>query len=123
MMKRMYFAETKDESMFNQMPKRESLFVKNRRSRYLVANEMPDHLKGTSFKKVVKKHKYINLHNPDKILLFFHHFCPPCLSKFSCWSKKERMMRLYLKGSNKLYNNLNVFKILKRINELTLIVY
>lgn len=125
MIKRMYFAATQDGSIFSSLHPKGSYFVKNQNCRFLEEKELPPVLKQTSFNKRIKKHKYINVKLIDKILLYFcqlHPFVPMCC----CQSKngrKSRLIRMFEKGKRRLYNNLNILKMMKRINELTLIVY
>ena len=77
-------------------------------------------------KKEIKKHHLIRLANRDKIMLFLNHNLPTLFkfSQFNCckclrWENKNKMMRMYKDGIQKIEKDLNLVrlvKMLKRIN-------
>ena len=67
------------------------------------------------FEAKVKKHHHIQISDWDKMLLYIH-YTLPCIMKISCWKNKERVTRLFKKGTEKAYKQLNVFRILRKLN-------
>lgn len=78
MIKRLYFAKTKNNSVFTNDNCNTSIYVKKRLNCYLDFNCMPDSLKNTGFGDDIKHHRHIHLSICDKILLLFHYYIP-CL--------------------------------------------
>lgn len=117
MMKRLYFAKTEDDNVFREDNNKSSNFVEHKRSEYLDYDNIPQELQNSSFKEDIKFNRYIVLSNTDKFLLFLH-FNLPCLMKISCWKKKHILTRFFKKGSRKLYEKLNVFRILSQLDDL-----
>ena len=58
----------------------------------------------------------------DKFLLFFLVYLP-FLKKICCWSKKDQLTRVFDKGEKKIFKDLNVYHLLKRLNKLESTVY
>lgn len=72
MIKRLYFAKTKEDFVFSEESKHASFFVKHRRSEFLDMNKIPKDLQETTFKEDIKFNRHIILSNADKFLLFIH---------------------------------------------------
>ena len=47
----------------------------------------------------------------------------PCCFKYSCWHKKKHLTRIYNKGEKRIYRDLNVYHLIKRVNQLENVTY
>ena len=104
--KQIFYAKTISDSAFRDQSKSKSGSSK-RQLYYLDKKNIPDDLKKTTFKHDIKHHRHIRLSFKDRILLFLH-FQLPCLKKISCWSKKDILLRMFMKAKRKVFKSLNV---------------
>ena len=78
---------------------------------------MPDTLKGTHFMNDIKNHREIRVSCLDKFMLFIHSYLA-CIYKISCWRKKFHLTRVFQKGKNKIFRDLNVYHMIRRLTQL-----
>ena len=115
MIKRLYFANLERKDIFLTEKKKPSIYVKNRLNYYNDHSKIPEDLKNTGFINDIKNHKEIRISCLDKFLLLIH-LKIPFLNKISCWSKKAPLKRAFKKGQQKIFRDLNVYHLIKRLN-------
>ena len=115
MAKRLYFAKTEREDIFQKHNIKESSNVSHRLTKYTNMNLIPEELKRTGFHEDIKNHREIRISVLDKFLLFFSIKCK-IISKCFCWKKKTALMGLYKKAKTKILRDLNVYHLIKRLN-------
>ena len=122
MAKRLYFAKTKRDDVFQRENDTKSANVTHRLSRYTKQDRIPQSLRMTGFHEDIKYHREIRISLLDKIFLFIH-TNSRCIRRYSCWKKKNLLTALYKQAQSKILKDLNVYHIVKRLNQLENILY
>lgn len=75
-------------------------------------------------RKEIAKHRFIHLSTKDSLLFFLHYhlgfrLCPRVCKK---WSKGDKFQKLYDISKEKLQNNLNIFKFIRTLRLLKVVM-
>lgn len=109
---KLFFARTGDDKVFVENSKSAS--------KYLSKDKYPDDATKHEINEL-DKHRHIKIHLVDNIMLYFSRilgvFCSKC-----CFSKKDKLQRLYDEGEDKLSMELDIVKILKTIRDMKILV-
>ena len=85
--------------------------------RYLDSEKLPESLKGTSFEKDMSNNHFIKMSILDQFLIL-PHFYIPFFNRISCWKKRKEMTRVFDKGQKNLQWDMNIFRVVSRLNYL-----
>ena len=69
----------------------------------------------------MKQNHFIHLSFSEKLLMLIH-FYLPFLNKVSCWKKRYEMTRLLSRGKKKLQRDMNIFRVVNRLNYIIMLL-
>lgn len=109
-MKRFFFARTEDEDLFAE--EEDEAMIKMR-DKYLDEANFPDDL-GDDRKEEIVLHRHIHLSVIDNIFLYLSNQLG-CFFPCFCWSKREKLQRLYEKSNDQIDKELDLIKVVKNM--------
>lgn len=115
MIKRLYFARTLNPLVFGKPDRKKVGPFKNCKLRYVDNSKIPPDLKKNGFEDYTIDNYFIHLSTLEKFLILPHIYIPG-LNRISCWKKRYEMTRLYERGKRKLEQDMNIFRVINRLN-------
>lgn len=119
--KRLFLARTREQKLFIE-PKKGmySSKAEGEMMYYLDERNFPKHLDDRT-RKEIGKHRLIRLSNGDKFLLFImHNF--PFFSRCIKWDKKDKLLRMYRDGIDRIEKDLNLVRLVKNLKRIHILM-